>query len=58
MFEKAHEEGIGVLLNGDRGNFTISWGYALDYYAILLKKLKWFRLFRELNHYSKNSGWS
>ncbi|WP_282173010.1 lasso peptide isopeptide bond-forming cyclase [Cytobacillus firmus] len=56
MFEKAHEEGIGVLLNGDRGNFTISWGYALDYYATLLKKIKWFRLFQELNQYSRNIG--
>ncbi|GAB6483187.1 asparagine synthetase B [Bacillus wiedmannii] len=56
MFEKAHEEGVGVLLNGDRGNFTISWGYALEYYAILLKKLKWIRLYKELNQYSKNTG--
>ena len=46
MFEKASEQGIGVLLNGDRGNLTISWGSALDYYAILLKKIKWFRLFK------------
>ena len=45
MFEKAHEEGIGVLLNGDRGNFTISWGSALDYYAILLKRLNGFVFF-------------
>ena len=29
---------------------------ALDYYAILLKKLKWLRLFQELNQYSKNVG--
>ena len=56
MFEEAHEEGVGVLLNGDRGNFTISWGYALEYYAILLKKLKWMRLYKELNQYSKNTG--
>jgi asparagine synthase (glutamine-hydrolysing) len=56
MFEKAHEHGIGVLLNGDRGNFSISWGSALDYYAILLKKLKWLRLFQELDQYSKNMG--
>jgi asparagine synthase (glutamine-hydrolysing) len=56
MFEKAHEHGIGVLLNGDRGNFSISWGSALDYYAILLKKFKWLRLFQELDQYSKNVG--
>ena len=54
--KKPKRKDIGVLLNGDRGNFTISWGSALDYYAILLKKLKWFRLFQELNQYSRNVG--
>lgn len=58
MFEKASEEGVGILLNGDRGNFTVSWGSALDYYSILLKKMKWVSLFKELNHYSKNVGGS
>jgi asparagine synthase (glutamine-hydrolysing) len=56
MFESVEKEDIGVLLNGDRGNFTISWGSAIDYYAILLKKLKWFRLFQELDKYSRNVG--
>jgi asparagine synthetase B (glutamine-hydrolysing) len=56
MFEKGHEKGLGILLNGDKGNSTISWGSALDFYAILLKKLKWVRLFQELNQYSKNMG--
>ena len=56
IFEKAHEEGIGVLLNGGRGNLSISWGPAIEYYAILLKKLKWIRLYKELNLYSNNIG--
>jgi asparagine synthase (glutamine-hydrolysing) len=56
MFEEAQKEGVGVLLNGDRGNFTISWGFALEYYAILLKRLKWVRLFNELNQYSRIMG--
>ena len=56
MFESANEHGIGVLLNGDRGNWTISWGSAIEYYAILLKKLKWFRLFKELDQYCRNVG--
>ncbi|MFC7322735.1 lasso peptide isopeptide bond-forming cyclase [Halobacillus campisalis] len=56
MFEKAHQENIGVLLNGDRGNFTISWGSALDYYATLLKKMKWLRLTHELHNYSQKVG--
>lgn len=56
FFEKAQEEGIGVLLTGGRGNFSISWGPAVEYYAILLKKLKWIRLYKELHLYSKNLG--
>ncbi|MFZ3171996.1 MAG: lasso peptide isopeptide bond-forming cyclase [Carboxydocellales bacterium] len=54
--EKASQLGIGVLLNGARGNYSISWGPALDYYAVLLKKLNWIRLYRELLLYSKNIG--
>ena len=38
IFEEAHLQNIGVLLNGQRGNWTISWGPALDYQAGLLKK--------------------
>lgn len=56
MFEQASKQGVGVLLNGDRGNFTVSWGTALDYYATLMKNLKWVRLFQELDQYSKNAG--
>lgn len=54
--EKASEQGVGVLLCGDMGNFTISWGQAVEYYAALLKKLNWICLFRELNQYSQNKG--
>jgi len=56
IFEKAHEKGVGVLLNGDKGNSTISWGSALDYYAILLKKFRWLRLIQELHFYSMKTG--
>jgi asparagine synthase (glutamine-hydrolysing) len=56
MFEKAHEDGMGILLNGGRGNLSISWGSAFEYYATLMKKLKWFRLIKEVNQYSKNVG--
>jgi asparagine synthase (glutamine-hydrolysing) len=58
MFEKAEEHDIGILLNGDRGNWTVSWGMAEDYYAILLKQMKWIRLFHELNQYSRRVGGS
>ncbi len=56
MFEKAQAEGIGVLLSGARGNLSISWGSALDHYAILLKKMKWIHLIQELHHYSNTMG--
>ncbi|GAA4839969.1 lasso peptide isopeptide bond-forming cyclase [Paenibacillus vulneris] len=56
MFEKAQEQNVGVLLNGGRGNLSISWGSAMDYYGVLLKRLQWIRLAQELHLYSKNVG--
>ncbi|OME83941.1 asparagine synthetase B [Paenibacillus sp. FSL A5-0031] len=56
MFEKAEEQGVGVLLNGGRGNLSISWGAAIPYYATLLKKMRWIKLLREMRQYSLNIG--
>ena len=56
IYEKAQQDGIGVLLNGSRGNYTISWGPAIDYYAILLKRLRLIYLNKELLQYSINKG--
>lgn len=56
IYEAAHQQGIGVILNGQRGNWTISWGPPLDFYATLLKKMNWFHLYNEINQYSKNIG--
>ncbi|MFJ7756087.1 asparagine synthase-related protein [Peribacillus muralis] len=56
IYEHAAKENIRVLLNGQRGNWTISWGHALDYQASLLKQLKWIHLFKELHLYSENLG--
>ncbi|MDB4868253.1 MAG: Asparagine synthetase [Cohnella sp.] len=56
IHQQAGAQGAGVLLTGGRGNFTISWGPAIPYYAQLLKKLKWLRLMRELRLYSANKG--
>ncbi|SFC52308.1 asparagine synthase (glutamine-hydrolysing) [Bacillus sp. OV322] len=56
MFENAYKENIGVLLNGDRGNFSVSWGFPLEYYSILLKGLKWIRLNQELLQYQRCVG--
>ncbi|MBM7573491.1 asparagine synthase-related protein [Aquibacillus albus] len=53
-YEKASSQGVRMLLNGARGNFTISWGRALEYYSRLLKKMRWLSLYRELGAYSKN----
>lgn len=55
-FEQANKDGIGILLSGARGNFTISWGPALEYYAHLLKRMQWIRLARGLKTYSRNIG--
>ncbi|WP_002146235.1 lasso peptide isopeptide bond-forming cyclase [Bacillus cereus] len=56
VYEKASQHGIGVLLSGQRGNWTVSWGPMLDYQAMLLKKLHWIRFYRELYLYSRNLG--
>ncbi|MEW9699894.1 asparagine synthase-related protein [Paenibacillus sp. SI8] len=56
IFEHAQQQGIGILLNGARGNYSISWGSAVDYYKILLKKLKWVQLFQEINQYGGKVG--
>ncbi|RBP88296.1 asparagine synthase (glutamine-hydrolysing) [Cytobacillus firmus] len=54
--ETAHSQGVKVLLNGSRGNHSISWGswrLTIDYYASLLKKLKLLQLNQELNSYCR-----
>jgi asparagine synthase (glutamine-hydrolysing) len=56
IYEKAHQQGVGVLLNGQRGNWTISWGPALDYQVMLMKKLKWIQLHHEAKQFSINMG--
>jgi len=56
VFEEASRHQIGVLLSGGRGNYSISWGHAMDYYVSLLKKLNWIRLYREIQLYSQNLG--
>lgn len=53
IFEQASRDGIGILLSGARGNFTISWGSAFDYYAHLFKSMRWIRFAQEVNNYSR-----
>lgn len=56
IFEESSKLDIGVMLSGARGNTTISWGPALDYYGQLLKKLNFFKLIHEVEMYSKHTG--
>lgn len=56
IYEKAAQENIRVLLNGQRGNWTISWGHALDYQASLLKQFKLIHFYKELHSFSENHG--
>ncbi len=53
ILEQASKHDVGILLHGGNGNYSISWGPALDYYARLLRKLRWVRLYRELKIYGK-----
>jgi len=56
ILERASAGGVGVLLTGARGNYTVSWGSAADEYARLLRRLRWVRLFRELKRYGSRTG--
>jgi asparagine synthase (glutamine-hydrolysing) len=56
IYEAAEIDNVGVLLVGARGNTTISWGSALEYYSELIKKMKYIKLYREINQYSENTG--
>ncbi|WP_394184125.1 asparagine synthase-related protein [Metabacillus halosaccharovorans] len=54
IYEKANELDIGILLSGARGNFSISFGPSIDYYALLLKQFKWVKLYQEIGLFSNN----
>ncbi|RDI45694.1 asparagine synthase-related protein [Falsibacillus pallidus] len=56
IYEKVRNQDIGVLLNGQRGNWTISWGPVLDYNAILLKRMHLLKLYKEVRLYAANVG--
>ncbi|GGD76123.1 asparagine synthase-related protein [Paenibacillus nasutitermitis] len=56
IYETAAQQGVRVMLTGARGNQTISWGPAIHYYTMLLKKLKWLQFYRELHMFSQRRG--
>ncbi|GMK40054.1 asparagine synthetase B [Paenibacillus sp. CCS19] len=51
ILEQAQRDKVGIVLSGARGNYSISWGPAYDYYARLLKRFNWMRLHKELKQY-------
>ncbi|MBD3921183.1 asparagine synthetase B [Paenibacillus sp. PR3] len=54
ILEQARQDKVGIVLNGSRGNYSISWGPAYDYYARLLRRFQWMRLHRELKQFGHN----
>ncbi|MFD1956961.1 asparagine synthase-related protein [Paenibacillus thailandensis] len=58
IHEEASRQGVGVLLTGARGNYSVSWGSTVAYYGMLLKKLRWLRLYREMTLCGKQLGTS
>lgn len=56
IYEQAGLKNAGVLLSGQRGNWSISWGPALDYQAKLLREFRWFSFYRENKLYSHSMG--
>jgi asparagine synthase (glutamine-hydrolysing) len=52
IYEQAQMKGIGVLLSGQRGNWSISWGPALDYQAKLIREFRWLSFYRENRQYN------
>lgn len=54
--EQASKQGIKILLNGSRGNHSISWGswrLTIEYYANLLKNIRLIQFNQELDSYCK-----
>ncbi|WP_078545769.1 asparagine synthase-related protein [Litchfieldia alkalitelluris] len=55
--EKSSKDGIKILLNGARGNHSISFGSPalnIDYYANMLKTFRWYKLNQELESFCEN----
>ncbi|MGP4106316.1 asparagine synthase-related protein [Virgibacillus sp. L01] len=55
--EHAQKKEIKVMLNGARGNHSVSWGsmkLTYDFYTDLFKRLRWVRLYNELDAYCTN----
>ncbi|MFD1952799.1 asparagine synthase-related protein [Paenibacillus thailandensis] len=53
IYQQAAADDVGILLTGARGNFSISWGSAIELYAVYLKRLKWVHLFKEVSKFGE-----
>lgn len=58
IFQKAEDEHLSILLSGERGNLSVSWGSAFDYYLRLFKQIRWIKLQREVSLHTKRNGGS
>jgi len=58
IFQKAEDEKLSILLSGERGNLSVSWGSAFDYYLTLFKQIRWLKLHKEVSHHTKRNGGS
>lgn len=56
IYEEAQKSGIGVMLNGQRGNWSVSWGPGMDYQARLIRQFRWIKFAREYWLYCNNLG--
>ncbi len=56
IYERATHDGIGILLTGARGNYTISWGSAIDYCTYLLRSFKYLRFYQETKQFGRQMG--
>jgi asparagine synthase (glutamine-hydrolysing) len=54
IYREAARQHVGVLLSGEQGNYTISWGPAYDFYADLMRRFHWISLYREISAYSRH----
>ncbi|SFB29781.1 asparagine synthase (glutamine-hydrolysing) [Cohnella sp. OV330] len=56
IFEEARKHGVGVVLNGQRGNWSISWGHTIDYQARLIRQFRWMQFAKEFVLFCRNHG--
>ncbi len=58
MYKTAGEDGCKILLSGQSGNGSVSWGQFNDLQSLLLTKRSYIKLFKLTNNYCKNKNFS